>query len=347
MPKISVVIPVHNGAPFLRASITSILQQTCVDFEIVVVDDGSTDASASIAETFVRRDRRVVLLRNDRNEGISFSLNHALSVASGKYVMRQDADDIALPHRIERQAAELDRRENAVAVVSDYAVADENGRIRRTVHNRLSDTALRWLLLFHNPAGGNRIMFRRSAAAAAGGFDASFALGEDHDFASRLVAVGDIVSSASVDLLYRQHGSNVTRVRLEELTSCMARITKRLIDEELNRELPDDQSAQVGAVWRVKGGPTLDPYGVNELLQELAERFQQRRRLTDTQMSDVRKVTAARLMLLAITLLLDGDRARAAAYARCAAQWSLRGTATALRYGANRAVTFSPLLVTH
>ena len=340
-------MPVHNGAAYLRDSISSILRQTMTDFELIIVDDGSTDGSGDIIEMFAERDKRLRVLRNETNEGLGPALNRGLTAATGEYVVRQDADDIALPFRIERQIAQLDENRNVVAVVCDYAIADRSGRIRRTVHNRLSDEAMRWLILFHNPVGGNRITFRRSSAEIVGGFDRSYPLGEDHDFASRLMTVGDIVGSRSVDLLYRQHESNVTRTRLDELMTNMVRVTKRLIGRELWRELPDDHSAEVSAVWRVKGGPRLSPTLVDEILHELADKFQKRGQLTPAQMADVRKVTAARLMLLAVTLLQTGDRDRSAAWARCAAGWSLRGTATALRYGANRAVKFAPLWVTH
>jgi glycosyltransferase involved in cell wall biosynthesis len=98
---ISVVLPVYNGEKYLTEAISSILSQSFKDFELIIIDDGSTDKSISIIEKF--QDDRIKFLKNEENKGLVFSLNRGIKESSGKYIARMDCDDIALPHRLKIQ----------------------------------------------------------------------------------------------------------------------------------------------------------------------------------------------------------------------------------------------------
>lgn len=100
-PTVTVLMPVYNGAAHLKEALESILAQSHQDFELLLIDDGSTDESLEIIES--TRDSRIHLKRNEVNKGLIHTLNDGLSVASGRYVMRMDADDVAMPQRLERQ----------------------------------------------------------------------------------------------------------------------------------------------------------------------------------------------------------------------------------------------------
>ncbi len=101
--KISVVMSVYNGELYLAEAMNSILNQTFTDFEFIIIDDGSTDSSREIIESY--KDPRIKLLTNDYNQGLAQSLNKGISIARGKYIARMDADDISLPERLEKQVA--------------------------------------------------------------------------------------------------------------------------------------------------------------------------------------------------------------------------------------------------
>src|SRR5262249_37665616 len=103
-----VVMHVYNAEKYLAEALDSILQQTCTDFELIVIDDGSTDRSSTIIEAYARKDRRIILHRQD-NSGLVMALNQGCNLARGRYIARMDADDVRLPHRFERQ---LDYREH-------------------------------------------------------------------------------------------------------------------------------------------------------------------------------------------------------------------------------------------
>src|SRR5947208_15727245 len=114
-PRISVVLAVQNGERHLERSIQSILSQTVVDFELIAIDDGSTDHTAEILSMLQRDDERVKVVCQE-NLGLARSLNRGLGMASAPYVARQDADDVSLPDRFEKQAAFLDAHPSIAAV---------------------------------------------------------------------------------------------------------------------------------------------------------------------------------------------------------------------------------------
>src|SRR5947207_2062875 len=102
MPRVSIVMAVHNGARHLRAAVESVLGQSLADLELIIIDDGSTDATEEILASY--GDRRMIIIRQDRR-GQTRSLNHGIEIARAPYIARQDADDVSLPDRLEKQAA--------------------------------------------------------------------------------------------------------------------------------------------------------------------------------------------------------------------------------------------------
>jgi len=102
-PKVSVLMPVYNGLPFLKESIESILSQSFSDFEFIIIDDGSGDDASRLINIYSAEDSRIKVFRNEVNMGIVFSLNRGLKECSGDYIVRMDADDIAMPDRLRKQ----------------------------------------------------------------------------------------------------------------------------------------------------------------------------------------------------------------------------------------------------
>jgi glycosyltransferase involved in cell wall biosynthesis len=107
-PKVSVLMPVHNNEQYLQEAVESILAQTYPHFELIVIDDGSTDNTFAIAQRIAQQDNRIFLYQNDKKEGLPYTRNRLLSLAVGKYVANLDSDDVALPHRLGRQVEFLE-----------------------------------------------------------------------------------------------------------------------------------------------------------------------------------------------------------------------------------------------
>jgi len=158
MPKVSVVMSVYNGERFLREAIDSILAQTFTDWEFIVVDDGSTDATPAILRSYGDR----LCVHTQSNKGLTRALNIGLSLARGEYIARMDADDIAEPERLEMQVAYLDDHPQVGLVGTAYYEIDEQGNILRMVTMPLEDAEIRRALAKFNPFMHASVMFRRS-----------------------------------------------------------------------------------------------------------------------------------------------------------------------------------------
>jgi glycosyltransferase involved in cell wall biosynthesis len=177
LPRVSVVLPVWNGARFLATAIESVLAQTCQSLELLVVDDGSNDATREIAKGFADRDARVTVLALGTHVGIVRALNAGIAAATGEYVARMDADDVAVPSRLETQIALLDAHPECVAVGSAVEVIDEDGQqIGEASYPERHDDIARALL-----AGRGATLARgRRAAAARLRMEALLESGEGH-----------------------------------------------------------------------------------------------------------------------------------------------------------------------
>lgn len=132
MSQISVIMGIYNVADTLDEALRSLMNQTLQDFEIVMCDDGSSDSTYAIALQFADQyPGRVVLLKNDINLGLNYTLNRCLTMAKGKYIARMDGDDVCAPDRFEKQAAFLDSHPGYAIVSSPMIFFDENGEFRR------------------------------------------------------------------------------------------------------------------------------------------------------------------------------------------------------------------------
>ena len=157
MPLVSVVMPVYNSAMYVEDSIVSILQQTMTDFELIVVDDGSTDESVDIIRKI--SDDRIVLICNDRNRGISYTTNRALKAAKGKYIAHLDSDDLSLPNRLEEELNYLEKNPDVTLCGSNIEAFGDDQYITKSV----DDSDKLWTeILFTSPIAHSTWMIRKS-----------------------------------------------------------------------------------------------------------------------------------------------------------------------------------------
>jgi len=203
-PKVTVLLPVYDGAELVRGAIDSVLAQTFADFELLVVDDASPDDSVAVVESY--GDPRIRLLRNERNLGQVPTTNRGLHEARGEYVARIDQDDVALPTRLERQVAVLDAELDVAVVGSWVDYVDDRGRIASSLRGTIDDFPQFLYLLLANalPLAHSAVMYRREEVLALGGYDESVALAEDMDLWRRLA-------------LHRREGRVVPEVLLRYL----------------------------------------------------------------------------------------------------------------------------------
>jgi glycosyltransferase involved in cell wall biosynthesis len=127
MPKITILMSVYNGLPFLEDSIQSILNQSFKDFEFLIIDDCSSDTSLEVLETYIKKDERIRLIKNNKNQGLGYNLKKGVELAKGDYIARMDDDDISLPHRLQTQY-DFATKNPDIDIIGSYATdIDENG----------------------------------------------------------------------------------------------------------------------------------------------------------------------------------------------------------------------------
>ena len=199
----------------------SILRQTLSSLELIVIDDGSTDRTAAIAEKFASSDHRVRLLRRP-HEGLSRTLNAGIAAASGEYVARMDADDISAPDRLQKQVAYLDGNPACVALGTWIEVVDEAGRrIGLKTFVTTHDDIFAALLQGVSPMAHPTIVGRSNALRAAGGYDARCYPSEDLDLWFRLGERGELANLGEALLRHRRHKAAIG-VREREKMKAMA-----------------------------------------------------------------------------------------------------------------------------
>ncbi|TGE15549.1 glycosyltransferase family 2 protein [Hymenobacter elongatus] len=201
-PLVSVIIPVFNAGEYLRPAIDSILQQTFQDFELIIVDDCSRDDSLAVARSY-ETDSRVKVLANDQNRGRSFTDNYGAEHARGRYIAKMDADDIALPHRLQTQFDFLEQNPSVGLTSSFMQCFGESDII---YEYPLSADAVRSFLLFNMPVANPTAFFRRSLLLEHGlRYDDTIqdTFGEDYEFIARVAQVVDIVNQPEILLHYR------------------------------------------------------------------------------------------------------------------------------------------------
>jgi glycosyltransferase involved in cell wall biosynthesis len=225
MPKISVAMPVYNCERYVAQAVESILAQTFADFEFLIVDDGSTDTSRTILETYAARDARIQLVSRP-NTGLLVALNEMLSRARGEYVARMDADDVALPQRFEQQVRYLDEHPECVLVGSRVIIIDPDGDPLTVMGSALTHEEIdhgfmtaQGQLVYH-PS----VVFRRQVVLELGGYRPEFDLVEDADLFLRLAEIGRIVNLVEPLLKYREHVDKIGQRRNQEQLAAFRRL---------------------------------------------------------------------------------------------------------------------------
>ena len=241
---ISVLMPVYNAERYLRKAVESVLAQTYGNFELIAVDDGSTDRSKDILDGFAARDQRVRVMSRP-NTGIVGALNDGLAAAKGDYIARMDADDIAIADRFALQIAYLEEHPECIALGTAVKVIDSSGNVvdehaPATSHEAIEAGLLRGNggALYHPTA-----MFRANAIRAVNGYDPAFCKAEDLDLYLRLSRTGQLANLPTIGLKYRHHLKSTNFVHRQKQTDLIVKILAR---ERALRHLPETAAPLAG-----------------------------------------------------------------------------------------------------
>jgi hypothetical protein len=246
-PKVSVVMSVFNGERFLREAVASILGQSFRDFEFIIINDGSTDGTGAMLDSYARSDPRVRVYHQE-NKGLTESLNRACGLAQGQYIARMDGDDVSTPDRLGRQIGFLEHHDKVGLLGGAVEEIDDQGRRVSLWRPPLENESIRAALhSFSLPISHPAVMMRKQAFDAMGGYRAPFLLAQDYDLWLRIVEDWEAANLSDVVVRKRTHS--------KMLSFCHRRQQKLAALAAL-------------ALWSARQLPSVEPAGQEQAISE-------------------------------------------------------------------------------
>jgi glycosyltransferase involved in cell wall biosynthesis len=300
-PKITVLMPVYNGEKYLEEAIESILDQTFTDFEFLIINDGSTDRSVEMIESY--NDPRIRLVHNKTNMKLTATLNRGLRLARGEYIARMDCDDISLPERFEKQLSFLEANPEVGIIGSGFKIIDQNGiSVNAPVLFPSRPGVVEWCLYFYSPISHPAAMMRKEVVLRTGGYTSEVIYGrekysgEDYDLWRRSCKVTKLSNLQDVMLLLRKHDTNVTKTYLDEHLINTAKISRVMMSECLGESLTIEivQKIQRGNINKVN-----DIIPAGKVIYKLYRFFISSNKLSFFEKKLIRKDAVDRLLLIA------------------------------------------------
>lgn len=212
-PKVTVLMSVYNSEQYLAEAVESILAQTFIDFEFLIIDDGSKDDSLKMLKKYAVNDSRIRLISRP-NKGLVASLNEGIEKARGTYLARMDSDDISIKDRLEKEVAFLDSHQNIDLVGSNYTIMDEDGTALVTTNIFTHPHDLKVAQVTCNQYGHGSIMARLKTLQQLGGYNSTVGHVEDYHLWTRISRHADIANFSEPLYLYRRNSQGVTQSNL-------------------------------------------------------------------------------------------------------------------------------------
>jgi len=233
---VTVLMPVFNAERYLAAALESVLGQTFADFQFLIIDDGSTDGTLPVLRRYARHDSRIRLVSRE-NRGLVATLNEGLNLSRSELVARMDADDVALPWRLESQLAHMEAHDDVLCVGGYYDLIDHRGRMLTTMKPPTDHAGIeKQMLAGHTPICHPSAIIRREAALKVGGYDPEMMLAEDLDLWLRLGEIGLLGNLPVSVVQYRLHFQSVSeqaglRQRQTARAACLKAYKRRGIKD--------------------------------------------------------------------------------------------------------------------
>ena len=293
---VSVIMTVYNGRVYIRDAVLSILSQTYSEFELLVVDDQSTDGTVAVVESI--RDPRIKLVRLDLHVGRTKALNIAVHAAQGRYLAILDSDDFAFPNRLERQIGFLESRSDVALVAGNVDWFNDQGLVASITEDHSSDSEIVWKLLFGNIFAHSSVMVRRDALLDLGGYDESFDYGHDYHMYCSMAQRG-------FGLAYLRAKLSAIRISSGSLTETVGHLARhdnnRTQLSNLKYFLPNYSDRQIENITAVRNGKENSEEAMKDTIEALMSIYGAlllRQPLDDTAMKRVQADLARRIALL-------------------------------------------------
>lgn len=235
---------VKDGEKYVRTAIESVLSQTFTDFECIIINDGSKDATADIIREY--SDSRIITLSNQSNLGLSKSLNIGLEKVRGIYLARMDADDVSVLHRFELQVNYLDAHPEIAVLGGGFSLIDADDKVLQSFQFPLSHEVIVWSLAFFNPIAHPSVMMKTSVIKALGSYNAQLRRSQDYDLWWRVSFSARLGNLAETLVLLRQHATQVSHEYRSDQLEHGIEINAKHLSRALGQEI---SSTLVRSMW--------------------------------------------------------------------------------------------------
>lgn len=224
VPLVSVVLPVYNGQEYLKPAIDGVLSQSFSDFELIIINDGSTDSSGVIARAY--SDTRIRYFEQI-NQGLAATLNRGIKLARGKYIARQDQDDLYLPGRLQKQFDLLNSYPDVALVGTAAEIWVGGDRSCRCLRHPVDNNIINFEALFDNQFVHSSVMFRRSVVLELGGYSTNKSRQPPEDFElwSRMIRGHKMVNLPDILTGYREVPGSISRQGASPFLSSLVKIS--------------------------------------------------------------------------------------------------------------------------
>jgi glycosyltransferase involved in cell wall biosynthesis len=253
-PFVSVVLPVYNCPTYVGVAIESILNQKFENFEFLIIDDGSTDDTPQILKKY--SDSRIRHIRHE-NKGLAGTLNVGINLARGKYIARQDQDDISLPERLSSQFAYMEEHPECGLLGTWAQIMEENRLVQRFHRHPVDPYEIKYFLMFNNPFVHSSVMIRKSVLEQVGGYstDPERQPPEDYELWSRISRVSGVANLSKIFLHYREIPTSMSRQGPAPFRARLVKLSAENIAYIAGIDLKSDQTLNIAAL--IHGAPEL------------------------------------------------------------------------------------------
>ena len=246
-PKISVIMSVFNGQMYLNECIESILSQTFENFEFLILDDASNDSTYDIIKNY--KDKRIKLIRNEKNLGLTKSLNLLLDIVRGEHVARIDADDVACNERFIKQTFALDENKSVGMVASNCDIINENSDFLFNHCPSSNDTALKWSFIFRNPIRHSTVMLRKDVINKVGKYNEFFEFSQDYELWHRILINSKIKIIPETLCKIRNHKKSISSKMLENQYYFSNIVSKNQIEYYLKKYISNKELIKLKTIY--------------------------------------------------------------------------------------------------
>lgn len=264
-PTLSVIMGVYNGEKHLQQAVLSILAQSYEDFELIIVNDGSKDGTLEVLQSF--SDSRIKIITTE-NQGLTKSLNLALSFSKGEYIARQDADDISLNTRFEKQIKLLKSDDELYMVGSSMYVSNAKGLFNEVFYYPTQYEDIKQVIAQYNPFVHGSVMFKKAVVEKEGGYDESYRYVQDYELWSRIVPKYKSINIKE-PLYARLREGDCSESNIDK-TEYVNKIQLRIQDSAVKAEPNNSKKIVAKSIYPYIGWPRLECSKLSKTFKEIS-----------------------------------------------------------------------------